>query len=221
MAKSRIDKKKFYYENLFYQYCTTDRLSKLIYQLKIFEQTQNVKGDIAEFGVFKGNSLIRLIIFREIFTKKKNIYAFDSFSEFKIPKSIIQNDKKKLRQFLKEAGKKSVNYNSIKKSLIQRKLNKKVNLIKGDILETLNQFLKKNKNKKFSFINLDVDLYHVTNFILEKIWKNVNKGGVILFDDYKSFPGATKAINQFVKKNKNVDFKSVKYFRNFFFCKKV
>lgn len=73
---SQFTKMKFFYENLFYQFCTTDRLSKLIAQLKIFELTKDVKGDIAEFGVFKGNSLTRLIIFREIFAKKKKHFCF-------------------------------------------------------------------------------------------------------------------------------------------------
>ena len=70
---------KFLYENLFYQFCTTDRLSKLIALLKVFETTKDVNGDIVEFGVFKGNSLSRLIIFREIFSRKKYVYAFDQF----------------------------------------------------------------------------------------------------------------------------------------------
>ena len=66
-------KMKFLYENLFYQFCTTDRLSKLIAQLKVFEIIKDVNGDIVEFGVFKGNSLSRLIIFREIFSRKNHL----------------------------------------------------------------------------------------------------------------------------------------------------
>jgi hypothetical protein len=214
-------KMKFIYENLYYQSCTTDRLSKLIAQLKIFEDTKAVYGDIIEFGVFKGNSLSRLIIFKEIFSKKKKIYAFDQFGEFKVPKLILREDKKKLKIFLKESGKQSVSLKYLKKNLIQRKLYKKVQLIKGNIFLTLDKFLKKNLNKKFSFINLDVDLYHITYFILKKIWPRVTKGGIVLFDDYKSFPGATKAINLFLKENKNAYFKKVKYSRNFYFCKKI
>jgi hypothetical protein len=214
-------KMKFFYENLFYQFCTTDRLSKFIAQLKVFEETKDIFGDIAEFGVFKGNSLTRLIIFREIFARKKYVYAFDQFAEFKVPKLILGKDKKKLKIFLKEAGKKSVTLSYLKKNLVKRKLNRKVELIKGDIFITLDKFLKKNPNKKFSFINLDVDLYHITYFILQKVWSRLIKGGIILFDDYKSFPGATKAINIFLKENKNVKFVNLKYSRNFYYCKKV
>lgn len=214
-------KMKFLYENLFYQFCTTDRLSKFVAQLKVFEETKNIFGDIAEFGVFKGNSLSRLIIFREIFARKKYVYAFDQFGEFKVPKLIFGNDKKKLKVFLKEAGKKSVTLNFLRKSLMKRKLNRKVELIKGDIFITLNKFLKKNNKKKFSFINLDVDLFHVTHFILKKIWPKLTKGGIVLFDDYKSFPGATKAINIFLKENKNAKFTKIKYARDFYYCKKV
>ena len=214
-------KMKFLYENLFYQSCTTDRLSKLIAQLKIFEIIKDVNGDIVEFGVFKGNSLSRLIIFRDIFSRKKYVYAFDQFGEFKVPKSILHVDKKKLRLFLKEAGKKSVSLNFFKNNLMKRNLDRKVKLIKGDIFFTLNKFLKKNKKIKFSFVNLDVDLFHITHFILKKIWSKVTKGGIVLFDDYKSFPGATKAINIFLKENKNAKFIKVKYSRDFYYCIKV
>ena len=214
-------KMKFLYENLFYQFCTVDRLSKLIAQLKIFETTKNISGDIVEFGVFKGNSLSRLIIFKEIFCRKKYVYAFDQFGEFKVPKVILRGDKKKLRLFLKEAGKKSVPLNFLKNNLVKRNLNRKVKLIKGDIFITLNKFLKRNKKIKFSFVNLDVDLFHITHFILNKIWPRLAKGGVVLFDDYKSFPGATKAINIFLKENKNAKFTKVKYSRNFYYCIKI
>ena len=98
-------KMKFLYENLFYQFCTTDRLSKFVAQQKVFEETKNIFGDIAEFGVFKGNSLSRLIIFREIFAKKKYVYAFDQFGEFKVPKLIFGNDKKKTKSFFKRSWK--------------------------------------------------------------------------------------------------------------------
>jgi hypothetical protein len=214
-------KMKFLYENLFYQFCTTDRLSKLIAQLKVFEIIKDVNGDIVEFGVFKGNSLSRLIIFREIFSRKKYVYAFDQFGEFKVPKSILHDDKKKLRLFLKEAGKKSVSLNFFKNNLMKRNLDRKVKLIKGDIFITLNKFLKQNKKIKFSFVNLDVDLFHITHFILKKIWPKVTKGGIVLFDDYKSFPGATKAINVFLKENKSAKFTKVKYSRDFYYCIKV
>ena len=76
-------KMKFIYENLYYRFCTTDRLSKLIAQLKIFEETKAVNGDIIEFGVFKGNSLSRLIIFREIFSKKKMFTLLTSLENLK------------------------------------------------------------------------------------------------------------------------------------------
>ena len=205
----QVEKTKFFYENLFYQFCTTDRLSKLLAQFKIFEQVCKIPGDIIEFGVFKGNSLIRLIIFREILSRTKNIYALDKFGEFKIPRLIL------------DAGKKSISLKFLKKNLISRGLYRNVNLIKGDIFKTLNNFLLRNKKKKFSFVNLDVDLYHVTYFILKKIWPKVNKGGIILFDDYNSFPGATKAIKLFLMENKNAKFIKLKYFRNFYYCKKI
>ena len=65
-------KKNFFaIENNFYQLAPFSRLEKFITQLELFKKSIEVKGDIIEFGVYKGNSLIRLISFNKIFNKRK------------------------------------------------------------------------------------------------------------------------------------------------------
>ncbi len=59
------------------------------------------------------------------------------------------------------------------------------------------------EDKQFSFVHIDVDLYEPTrdsvNFFFPKLLEN----GVIVCDDYGlcQFPGATKAIDEFLEKN--------------------
>ena len=57
--------------------------------------------------------------------------------------------------------------------------------------------------KGIAFLHLDVDLYQSYMCTLSRLWNLVNKGGVILFDEYHissrdKFPGAYKAINEFL-----------------------
>ena len=75
-------------------------------------------------------------------------------------------------------------------------------LIKGRVEKTLDVFIKKNKKIKISFLHLDLDVYKPTLFALERLYKNVSKGGIILLDDYGKVDGATKAVRDFFKKNK-------------------
>ena len=53
-------------ENSFYFKTNPNRIAKIISHFEIFKKTVNVKGSIIECGVFKGNSLNRFIIFRDL-----------------------------------------------------------------------------------------------------------------------------------------------------------
>ena len=76
-------------------------------------------------------------------------------------------------------------------------------LVRGDILNTLPDYLKNNPQKKFSLIHIDVDVYEATKCILENTWDKVVNGGLIVLDDYLLEEGGTKAIDEFIQ-NKNI-----------------
>ena len=56
------------------------------------------------------------------------------------------------------------------------------------------------KKNRFSFIHLDVDLYEPTRDSIEFFYPRINKGGILVCDDYMQTvcPGATKAIDEFL-----------------------
>src|SRR5690606_40062214 len=49
-------------------------------------------------------------------------------------------------------------------------------LIEGDILKTIPEFLANNKSLKISLLHIDVDVYEPTKVILESLWDKVVKG---------------------------------------------
>ena len=53
--KHNIFKNSFYYENLFYLTCSTNRLSKIIAQFVAFEKSKISKGSYAELGFSKAD----------------------------------------------------------------------------------------------------------------------------------------------------------------------
>ena len=75
-------------------------------------------------------------------------------------------------------------------------------MVKGDVLETIPKFLIKNKNSKFSFINLDLDLYEPSLYVLEMFYPKLSKNGIIMLDNYGEFYGETKAVKEFVVRKK-------------------
>ena len=70
-------------------------------------------------------------------------------------------------------------------------------LIEGDILKTIPEFLAANRSKKISLLHIDVDVYEPTKIILENLWDKVVKGGILVLDDYGTVEGETKAVDEF------------------------
>jgi len=55
------------------------------------------------------------------------------------------------------------------------------------------------KNKKFSFVNLDVDIYESTLNCLKFFYPRMSIGGIIISHDYNTIRGVRKAIDYFFK----------------------
>jgi len=196
-----VKKNEFDSENIFYEKSEPSRLLKLLAQYELYKKIQNVKGDIYEFGVFKGTGLIKWATFRLASKEqhKRKIFAFDTFGKF--PPSIYAKDKKFLNEFFKDAGINSYSLKKIKQ-IVKKKKFTNIEFIKGDINNTLFNFIKKNKKINIALLHIDVDIYEPTKSILENLFDRVTKNGIIIFDDYKKFPGETKAVDDFFKGKK-------------------
>jgi hypothetical protein len=190
--------KSFEFENLFFQHCSPDRISKFLIQFELFSKVKNLRGEICELGIFKGNSFIRLAIFRKILNKKNFLIGFDTFGNF--PKAHNKSDHLLRKKFIQEAGSKSISTKELKKILKRKNCLKKIKLVKGDVLKTLPIFLKKNKNIKISLINLDLDLYEPSKMALDLLFPKLVNKGIIILDNFNNFFGETKAVKEFCKK---------------------
>lgn len=190
------------YENNFLLTTKPERLGKMIVQYELMLKTINVPGDIVEFGVFKGASFSRLAIYRNLLglEKAKKIIGFDTFGKFPNPES--ENDKRQKKVFTTNAGDQSIERIELEKILVNNGCSLNCDLIEGDILQTLPEYLKKKPEIKFSYVNIDVDLGNVTDAILKGIYEHLSFGGVMLFDDYGFFADATTVIDSFCHEKK-------------------
>lgn len=191
-------------ENSFYFNANSSRLKKIIAHYEIFKKSINVKGSIIECGVFKGNSLNRLLLFRDVLlgASFKKVFGFDVFGKFPSQDNIRDNRFAKKHNKIAGLG---VNEKKLNKNL-KKKGFKNFQLIKGVIEKTINKFVRKNDKLKISFLHLDLDVYAPTYFALDKLYKKVSKNGIILIDDYGKIHGATKATKDFFKNN-NIKYK--------------
>ena len=212
------------YENNFYLYCDSSRMSKIISHYELYKIAENITGDIIECGVFKGVSLCRFAMFRDLFGNynSKRIIGFDTFSKFPETKvNVKSNDKhydsKPTYWKDDDEGRKKhieISQESISKEQLYDVLHHKnineLELVEGDITETIPKYVKEHPDLKISLLNLDVDIYEPTVTILEYLYPRIEKGGVLILDDYEKFPGETKAIDDYFK-GKNVEIKKFSF----------
>ena len=189
-----------------------DRLQKIFTRYDLFNKTINVPGDIVECGVFKGTGQIFWLKLLRIFDEysMKKVIGFDTFNNF--PKSILKYEKKEALKFLKETKYKEVSVGEINKKIQKIGLKKRSELIKGDIIKTSANYVKKNKGFRISLLNLDLDTYEGTKAALENFYPVVSKNGIIILDEYgKRGWGETDAVDEFFKNKKNITIQSIKY----------
>ena len=186
-------------------------------------------GDIFEFGVYKGKSLITVALILKAMNSKKKIYGFDSFSgfpssskfddlkEFKNDKYFskkFQNDFKKFLKLKKTfTNHKILNQNNISTSadfsdtsyeMVMEKIRyfklNNINLIQGDFKKTVPAFFG-NRKIKISSCNIDCDLHDGYKITLPYVYQHLSKKGYIHLDEYYSFkfPGARIATDNFCK----------------------
>ena len=83
-------------------------------------------------------------------------------------------------------------------NILKRKgLEKNIQLIKGDITETVPNYLKLNPKLKISLLNLDVDFYEPSMSILKNFYPKLSKGGILMLDDYGVWDGETMAVDEY------------------------
>ena len=145
-----------------------------------------LSGSVAELGVYKGGSAKILC---EIKGDKK-LYLFDTFH------GLSEVDKK---IDLAENG--WFNDTSFEKVSNYLKEYKQVYFFVGIFPETITDEV---SNDKFSFVNLDTDLYKSTLNGLRFFWPRMVTGGRIVSHDYntKDHPGVKKAFEDFFKDNR-------------------
>lgn len=189
--------KAFEYENNFFLSCDVSRIGKLIAQYELYKMSAALPGAIIECGIFKGNSLSRFAIFRELLDNKfsKKIIGFDTFGKF--PQTKFKDDMKSRKKFIADAGDESISKEQLLKVLSHKQVEHLVELVKGDITKTVPEYVKTHPELRISLLNIDVDIYEPVVTILEYLYPRVVKGGIIMLDDYGVFPGETKAVEEY------------------------
>lgn len=187
--------KQWDYENGYFLTSHATRIPKLLAHYELYKQVQDLPGSIVECGVFKGASLIRFCTFREVLESphSRKIIGFDAFGQF--PVSGNADDTTFIEKFEDVAG------DGLSKAVLENILERKgftnIELVEGDILDTLEEYINQRPELRIALLHIDVDIYKPTLHILECLYQFVVPGGLIVFDDYGTVAGETQAADEF------------------------
>lgn len=139
-----------------------------IYQSLKYLAINKIYGSIAEFGMFKGGTLLFTKKVLEYYCNNKYRYfGFDTFEGFPEKKSALD-----LYSYKKCEYK---HYGDVKKAF-----QNDFTIIKGDITETYKVL----ENEPLAFTFFDTDNYSSAKAAIQLCYQNTVKGGIIAFDHY-------------------------------------
>ena len=199
------------YELGYWWFSDVSRFAKVLCHVELYKMIKDLPGTIAEFGVYKANSLIRWLSLREIFetSSSRRIIGFDAFGSFPTKDlSSVKSDLNFIKEFEKGGDGLSLEETH---SILKTKLFTNYELIDGDVRDSLPDFLKKNNSERFSLIHLDMDVYEPTAFVLNQLYERLVTGGLIIIDDYNTVEGATIATDEFIAKHPNLKIEKLPY----------
>ena len=197
MINQYDENKSFQYVNGFYLTSQPYRIGNILSHYELYKRIIDLPGDIIELGVFKGGSLIQWATFRELLENEKSrkIIGFDMFGAFPECKK-VDSDKKFADFWNRSFKDEFVTPDEIYKSLELKGIHN-VELIKGDVIDTIPEYLKKNGHMKISLLHIDTDVYEPCKLGLELLYERIVPNGVLVLDDYSTIEGETLAVDEF------------------------
>ena len=156
-----------------------------------------LEGDIIEFGVWRGHMTKRMAAVVKNADVKKRLYACDSFEGF--GDEVITSQDTSLFRSVNRLKKKFNAANDVPDKLDDffKYFDLDGMCIKGFFSQSLSTI---DNSAKYCFAHVDCDAYTSHFDCLNYVYHRMSKDGCIVFDDYdkKRWPGATKAVDEFL-----------------------
>lgn len=189
-----------------YTMTSPERVFALCRAVKYIHEN-NIEGDIAECGVWKGGSMMAVA---ETLLKSgdtgRDLYLFDTFEGMTPPTDkdvdISGLTAESLLQQSDKMQDDSV-WCCASLEMVRSALNsvgypvEKIHFVKGMVEQTIPL----SAPDKIALLRLDTDWYESTRHEMEHLFPRLVKGGVLIIDDYGHWQGARKAVDEYFEKN--------------------
>lgn len=193
----------------FPRYVRRSHITRFLALYELFKLVLPVKGSIVECGVYRGFSLFSFAKLSSVLEPNnltRRVYGFDSFEGFPEVSPHDAPDHTGVRTGDLASGAEAELRQLITAYDKDRFLGHlpKIQLVSGDIAETLPLFLADNPHLVVSLLFMDVDLYDPTRLALELLLPRMPKGAIVAFDELDNplWPGETTAASHAVGLNR-------------------
>jgi O-methyltransferase len=174
-----------------YSACSSDRLGFNIYAVKDVN-LRGIDGDIVEVGVYKGGSMLAMILTNGMTSIiDRQYYLYDTFEEAMPPSTHAADDLIRRSEVIKSIAPLSeVKSNLDRHTTSAQQAN--IKYIVGNIMKNTVY------PEKIAVLRLDTDFYDSTAFELANFYDRVSPGGYVIIDDYGHWRGCKKAVDEFL-----------------------
>lgn len=190
-----------------YTMTSAKRIQVLCEATRFISRTR-IPGDIVECGVWKGGSM--MAVARTLLGEAdlaRNLYLFDTFEGMTEPTKYDVSEEGVVAAEMLKATPKSEERESLwcvaNKELVRSAMEStnypmnRIHLIQGRVEETLPA----KAPDRIALLRLDTDWYESTRHEMEHLYPRLERGGVIIVDDYGHWKGARKAVDEYLAKS--------------------
>lgn len=169
--------------NRFHYLCDTHRYQKLLARADLVRMVADVPGDIVDCGTFKGVSTLQFAHFLKIHRPhgEGRVVSFDTF-EARFPRvraDEVASAADHMDRLYEETA-----FDQLNEAIGRLALSDRVEIVKGDIVETMPAYLADKPGFRISLLHCDLDVYAATKAVLEFCWPRICVGGIVVFDQY-------------------------------------
>ncbi len=175
-----------------------------VYKTIEYLEKASIPGAIVECGVWRGGSMmVALATLKALGQTDRDIYLFDTFEGLPEPDAEVDVDmfgNKAIDGWIPQSrGKKMSNWAYA--SLEDVKTNiasvgypiEKIHFVKGMVEDTVPGICP----DSIALLRLDTDFYSSTRHEMKYLYPNLQKGGVLIVDDYGHFLGVRRAVDEY------------------------
>jgi O-methyltransferase len=167
-------------------------------------QRREVPGDFVECGVWRGGSVLAMILTLQELGAEREIHLYDTFAGMTAPTQhdVSAFDRPALERWVQDGGRfepelfapELMNEEAVRRTLAGTGYPAaSLHFVKGPVEDTLPT----RAPACLALLRLDTDWYESTRHELVHLYPRLSQGGVLIIDDYGHWEGARRAVDEY------------------------